>query len=244
MNRILVDEGLNEILTKKQDTITLDIKENINLLINDSKYKYIFNVYSADLNILCVLENKGNLDIEFNIKKGNVTFNSLNYNGEDEKISVFLTEEDSTINIYNSIVSKRSQNVDVNVYHNKSKTYSNIYNFGVTSSDGSILFNVTSKVDKGFKKCILNQDSKIISLNNENNNKINPILLIDEYDTEAKHSAFIGKFSDNELFYLQSRGIKKSDAYKLLLEGFLVGIMKIDDDEKKLLKEKMNNDWR
>lgn len=244
MNRILVDEGLDEIVTKNQDTIILDIKENINLLINDSKYKYIFNVYSADLNILSILENKGNIDIEFNIEKGNVIFNSLNYNGENEKINVFLNKEDSTINIYNSLISKKSQNVNVCIYHKSSKTYSNIYNFGVTSNDGSILFDIISKVDKGFKKCILNQDSKIISLNNENNNKINPILLIDEYDTEAKHSAFIGKFSDNELFYLQSRGIKKSDAYKLLLEGFLVGIMKISAEEKKLLKDKMNNDWR
>ena len=81
-------------------------------------------------------------------------------------------------------------------------------------------------------------------MNNYNDNEINPILLIDEYDTEAKHSAFIGKFNEQEVFYLQSRGIKKKDAYRLLLNGFLIGKMKITTEEKEFLQDKINNDWR
>jgi hypothetical protein len=46
-------------------------------------------------------------------------------------------------------------------------------------------------------------------------------LFIDEYDCIANHSAHIGKFSDEEMFYLNSRGINDNDAIKLLITGFL-----------------------
>jgi len=239
VNRILVDNNANN-----SDTITIDVNDNLNYLINNLKNKYIINVTNSNSNILMILENDKTLDITFNINNSSVVFNCINYNGNDENINVNLNEENSKVEIYNSVISKTKQHIKINTYHNKSKTYSNIYNFGSTKDDGSIIFDVISKVDKGNKKCILNQESKIISLNNYNDNEINPILLIDEYDTEAKHSAFIGKFNEQEVFYLQSRGIKKKDAYRLLLNGFLIGKMKITTEEKEFLQDKINNVWR
>lgn len=243
VNRILIDESL-DFTSKVNNILTVDIKENVNLLINSAKYDYIINCYKKNVNILTILENDSSLNIKINVYEGSVCFNSINYNGKNERISVNLNEEDSYINIYNSIISKTKQNIDVFVYHNKSKTYSNVYNAASTLLDGSVLFNVESKVFKGNKECILNQDSKIISLNDSNKNKVNPVLLIDEYDTEAKHSCFIGKFNSNEVFYLMTRGISKKQAYTLLLEGLLIGLMNVSDEEKEDLKEKLNEKWR
>lgn len=239
MNRIIVDN-----IIKNNDVINIDIKDNLNYLINDSKSKYIINVTNSESNILMILENNNKLDITFNISNSNVIFNCINYNGGNENIIVNLNEENSNIEIYNSVLSRKKQHIKVNTYHKNSKTNSNIYNFGSTKDGGSIIFDVISKVPKGNKKCNLNQESKIISLNNSNDNEINPILLIDEYDALAKHSAFIGKFKEQEVFYLQSRGIRKKDAYKLLLNGFLIGKMKITNEERQYLQDKINNDWR
>ena len=85
---------------------------------------------------------------------------------------------------------------------------------------------------------MVNQKSKIISNNEVNNNEINPILLIDEYDVDAKHSAFIGTFNKEELFYLKTRGITDKDASNLLLKGLLVGTLDIEDCVKEELIEK------
>ena len=41
-------------------------------------------------------------------------------------------------------------------------------------------------------------------------------------DVVASHSALIGKFSADEIFYLMSRGIAQTDAQKLLTKGFLL----------------------
>ncbi len=48
-----------------------------------------------------------------------------------------------------------------------------------------------------------------------------PDLEIKTDDVKCSHAASISKIPDTQLFYLQSRGIKRSDAEKLIVEGFL-----------------------
>ena len=82
-------------------------------------------------------------------------------------------------------------------------------------------------------------DSKITSL---------PILLIDEYDVEANHGASIGKMSDDDLFYLMSRGLNKTEAFLLMLEGIVnpfIQAIENEDLKKKALENisKMIGRW-
>ena len=231
VNRILLEDKL------------IDIKEDVNLLINNAG-KYTVNIYSSNVNILSILENSKDLSVEINIYGGLASYNSVSYNGMNEHIKVNLNKEESTININDSLISKNKQEVNISVYHNAPNTHSDVYNAASTIKDGSTLFNVVSKVYKGSKNCTVNQDSKIVSLNDTNKNRVNPVLLIDEYDSSARHSCFIGKFNEDEVFYMQSRGIKKKDAYNLLLNGFLIGKLNISEEEKDNLKEKLNNKWR
>lgn len=245
MNRILIGNSNNKIGVIKQDTIIIDIKENTNILIKDILFKkYLFNVYDAKLNVLIVNENKRDVNYEINIYKGNVSFNNLSYNSSDVKLDINLNKENSNILVYNSVISKKKQKYEISINHNKKLTNSNIYNNGVTKEDGSILFNVSSFVPKKSKDCVVNQNSKIITLNDTNDNEINPILLIDEFECEAKHAAFIGNFNQNELFYLMSRGLSKQEAMNLLINGLLIGTLDVCFNEKENLKKKLNDDWR
>ena len=56
----------------------------------------------------------------------------------------------------------------------------------------------------------------------DNNSKICPNMYIDLDDVIAKHASMIGKFNDDELFYLMSRGLTYKDSIKLLIKGFLI----------------------
>jgi Fe-S cluster assembly protein SufD len=44
-------------------------------------------------------------------------------------------------------------------------------------------------------------------------------------DVRCTHGATVGKIDQNEVFYLQTRGIPKVDAEKLIVEGFFDPIM-------------------
>ena len=57
------------------------------------------------------------------------------------------------------------------------------------------------------------------------------ILLIDNYDVVSNHAAYIGKFKDELLFYMMSRGISRDSAYHLLLNGFLIQSDSISFDQ-------------
>lgn len=117
-------------------------------------------------------------------------------------------------------IAGKTQKYDMMIYHNAKETTSNIINQGISHFDGKITFNITGVVPNGKTNCICKQQNRILNLN-DGKNQINPNLLIDEYNVEAQHGALIGKFEDEELFYLQSRGISKKEAYRLLIDGFL-----------------------
>ncbi len=117
-------------------------------------------------------------------------------------------------------ISTDTQKYDVLVYHNSSRTRSQIMNKGVNIKNGSLAFNVTGVVYNGIVDCEVDQNNRIITMN-ENLCNINPNLLIEENDVIANHAALIGKFDEEQIFYLMSRGIPKEEAIRLLTRGFL-----------------------
>lgn len=246
MNRIIVGSDINEIGNVKDDTLIINIKEDTNLLINNIFFrKCIINILKGKLNVLCILNENKDINFDINVFLGELSFNSISYNKINEEFNIRLNEENAKAHVYNSVISKKGlQKIKFNIIHNASNTLSDVYNCGTSSFDGSIKFDITSKVHRGNKNCFVNQDSKIISFNSCNENEINPVLLIDEYETEAKHSAFIGKLKEKDMFYLKSRGLSNKDAMTLLLNGFLVGSMDVSRDEKEMLKSKIIDDWR
>lgn len=245
MNRILIGSSNNELGVLKDNKIVIDISKDTNILIeNGNVYDYTFNVNNAKLNVLSIEEKDYDINYEINIRRGNVSFNSINYNKGNVSLTVNLDGEDSSINIHNSVIAKDKVDYEIRVNHNKKNTNSNIYNNAVTKCSGTVSFNVFSYAPKKSSGCLINQDSKIISLNEQNKNKINPVLLIDEYEVEARHAAFIGNFKEEELFYLQSRGLSVNEAKNLLLNGLLIGSLDVCFNEKENLKKKLNSEWR
>lgn len=145
---------------------------------------------------------------------------------------VHLNGRNACFNQVVKTIASGKEKYDMVVYHNAKKTESNLVNHGVTVEEGNIIFNVTSVVPQGKKECIVNQQNRIITTNQEEC-KISPNLLIDEYDVEANHAALIGKFQEEEIFYLQSRGINRQTAIEMLTKGFLCSMI----TEKTLLNE-------
>lgn len=246
MNRIVIDKEKKEVFDVRKNKVMINVNTDTYLFIDDNMYDhYIFNVNSSKLNVLCLFKNKIDAKFDFNLDGSNVCFNMVSYDSSSFCFNANLNNEKTDLKIYNSIISNsKNENIKININHNCSLTYSNVYNFGYTKKNGSICFDVSSKVKKGHKSCRVNQESKIIADNKTNNNVINPVLLIDEYDVEARHAAFIGEFNQDQIFYLKTRGLTNKDAKELLLDGLLFGMMAINMDEREFIKNKIKNDWR
>jgi Fe-S cluster assembly protein SufD len=51
-----------------------------------------------------------------------------------------------------------------------------------------------------------------------------PKLIINNHDTEASHSATVGQVDEEDLLYMNSRGIDEEQATNMLVEGFFVPV--------------------
>lgn len=208
--------------------VNIKIKEKINTTIyeqyidNNLKIK---NCYNIDKNCDVSIQ-------KFYCNNKIHQFDLINLNGENSKIKYLTKSINSEKNKYNLVIN-----------HNAKNTNSDVINNGINILNGQTHFDITGYVPKNIINCCLNQVNQIINFN-KNKCQINPILLIDENDVIANHSAFIGEFSEEQLFYLQSRGIKYEDAIKLLIKGFMLANLKLNSDNIGTIESKINEYWR
>ena len=97
--------------------------------------------------------------------------------------------------------------------------------------------------EQGNTSCIMDQNTKIMCFGDVNA-KIRPNMYIDEEDVEARHGSVIGRFSDDDIFYIMSRGISYKDAVMLLIRGFILSNLNLDDERKKEVIDIINNNYK
>ena len=214
MNKIFIDTknyNLNiennlvyEIHIQNDTDITISVLENINskinLFIKNSQVKItINNLENSDL-IVNQLAINSSISLNINLK----LHSKIRYN--------------------NSILTNIDSINDITINHLESNSEANIFANGINLSDNKFFFIIDGIVNKDSLNVVLDEKSKIINIG-EGNSKIIPNLIVNNQDVVANHSAFIGKFNDEEINYLKSRGISDKTAKKLLLISLLLGNM-------------------
>ena len=238
-NSFIIEKDTEFVLFNHVDEnvdFNLEVKNNANVRIIE--ICYLENNAVLNKNIVC--SENSNLEL--------VTFETGNENGwvnvktvldegsyiNNKKICLFNSEinEDEevylkgvngnyyTLNVYvNS--SNKKQNIDTTIYHQSSDTVSQLYNYGICKGTSVLNINTNGVVEKGAVRSDLKQKSKGVLLDLESSISANPLLQIDEYDCLASHGAGIGAIDEEDLYYLMSRGLTRSDAGKLIIAGFI-----------------------
>lgn len=196
-----------EYSTRKATKLNIKIKvmEDVTFELNEYRYGKNFKI-----------------QYQYNLLKNSETkvYKFYDVKGIKEMNMIYLLEEKAKIDYYFKTISNGCEKYNMMIYHQAPNTISNINNNGVNILKGNLTFNISSFVTEKNVSCDVLQNSRIINLT-DNKCQINPNLFIDEYDVSANHSAHIGKFNDEEMFYLNSRGIDKKTAENLLIVGFL-----------------------
>ncbi len=225
--------------------LLVNSEEEINNLVIEEDTELVFNFKDTSRDIYIVVEDNiclNIVDISFNTSnKINITlkndsrviYNKFSINSGDY-IYTLLDGEYSNVVINNSVVNNDDTKMKFVIEHNNTNTSSNLSNHGVNNSSGTLYFNVDSKINRSASLACADQENKIINLV-KGDSKILPNLLVDNYDVSASHSAYISDFDKESMFYLKSRGISDNEARRLLLEGFLIGNLDVDDETKKNL---------
>ena len=70
-----------------------------------------------------------------------------------------------------------------------------------------------------------------MTLSEEQSSEVIPLLLIDENEVKASHATTVGQPDENQLYYLQTRGLTRTQALGLLTIGYMMPITTVLDDE-------------
>lgn len=212
MNKIYIDTNHYELVIKE-----------------DTTYYLINNIDNLDLEIK-VLENKKGIVYLEAIKKkviiksrvednGSLLVNSL---GIDTSISSEITlNNNSILRFVNSIASNVDTINKITINQVGENSKAKYLASGVTLGSNKFHFLIDGIITKTARGSFLEEDSNIINLK-DGDSKIIPNMIINNEDVSANHSAYIGKIKNEDIYYLESRGIKRSEIEKILLKASLL----------------------
>ena len=161
----------------------------------------------------------------FTLKKDSVLkIDALNKESifNKEFIEVDLEETGCDVNISILNLGKKNDHLDNNILinHNAESCTSFQHVRNILDNDSSAVFNGKVIVSEGAQKTDSNQSNKNLLLSDTSNAYSNPQLEIYADDVSCGHGSTTGALNEDSIFYLRARGIKKSDAIKILIKAF------------------------
>jgi Fe-S cluster assembly protein SufD len=124
-------------------------------------------------------------------------------------------------------------------HHHARHTQSNTMVRGVLLDSSQATVDGMIKIDKDAQHTNAFLEQKILLLSPKARATAEPMLEIEANEVKASHAATVGKLDSEKLFYLQSRGLTKTQATKTLVSGFLRPVLdKITDPSQKTTIEK------
>ncbi|MCX8008588.1 MAG: Fe-S cluster assembly protein SufB [Patescibacteria group bacterium] len=110
--------------------------------------------------------------------------------------------------------------------HVASETSSQIISKSISKAGGRTSYRGLVRVEKGAKHCRSKVVCDALLLDEESRSDTYPDMQIYEKQVAIEHEATVSKIGDEQLFYLQSRGIPEGMAESMIVNGFIDPIVK------------------
>ena len=142
--------------------------------------------------------------------------------------SVYMMGKGARAEILSIAFANRSQHQDAGgkAIHGAPHTTSSITSKSISKSGGRAGYRGLVKVHKGAHGAKSNVICDALILDEDSRSDTYPVMEIDEEDAAISHEATVSKVSDEQLFYLQSRGISEAQAMMMIVNGFIEPIVK------------------
>jgi Fe-S cluster assembly protein SufB len=142
--------------------------------------------------------------------------------------SVFLMEPGAHGEILSLAFAGPGQHQDAGgkVVHVAPNTTSTIISKSISKGGGRTSYRGLVKVYPGAENAKSSVRCDALLLDQDSRSDTYPVMEIDEEQVTIQHEATVSKVGDEQLFYLQSRGIDETEAMKMIVNGFVEPIVK------------------
>ena len=118
------------------------------------------------------------------------------------------------------------QDAGAKIIHAAPKTTSSIFAKSISKDGGRSTYRGLLEVAKGAKEARSKVVCDALLLDEDSRSDTYPTIRIDENDADIGHEASVSKVGEEQLFYLQSRGLDEEEASKMIVNGFIEPVVK------------------
>lgn len=120
----------------------------------------------------------------------------------------------------------QTQDTGAKVIHQASNTSSRVVSKSISRGGGTCIYRGLLEIAPGADNCVSNVECDALLLDDQSRSDTVPVMKIKNPTATIAHEATAGKLSDEDLFYLQSRGLSEGEAASLIVNGFIDPIAK------------------
>jgi Fe-S cluster assembly protein SufB len=137
--------------------------------------------------------------------------------------SIYLRGKGATADIISVAVAGKGQHQDTGAkaVHLAPDTKSRIVSKSVSKDGGRATYRGNLKVAPGATNVVASVRCDALMLDDQSRSDTYPYIDIQEDDTSMSHEATVGRISQEQVFYLMSRGLTENEAQNLIVQGFL-----------------------
>ncbi len=208
MHKIKVEQ--NSLHLKEEEVVITEFLDSLKLIVSGTVYCAIPTFQSQTLEI--VLEENSHLTLEFFLELQNTKNKICILNGENSQLDLHYSCKYSGENEF------RIEN-RIKTNHNR-----NVILIRGVDNEGTLFVHAVGDILEDTKDNAYLEDIKVIT-SHQNSIKIKPDLKVSSNAVLASHNATIGPIEENELFYLESKGLDEATSSSLIKDGFLKGII-------------------
>jgi Fe-S cluster assembly protein SufB len=112
------------------------------------------------------------------------------------------------------------------IIHAAPRTSSSIFSKSISKDGGRATYRGLLEVADGATEARSKVVCDALLLDEDSRSDTYPTIRIDENDADVGHEATVSKIGDEQIFYLQSRGLDEEEASKMIVNGFIEPVTK------------------
>jgi Fe-S cluster assembly protein SufB len=120
----------------------------------------------------------------------------------------------------------QNQDTGTKVYHLAKNTKSIVRSKSISQGGGVTSYRGLIHIKNNAKNCKSHVECDALMMDNISQSNTFPYMDVKENDVDLGHEATVGKISDEQLFYLMSRGLSQEQASQMIVSGFIEPIVK------------------
>ncbi|UJA19645.1 Fe-S cluster assembly protein SufB [Thermoleophilia bacterium SCSIO 60948] len=142
--------------------------------------------------------------------------------------AIYLLGEEAHGEILSIAFAGEGQHQDAGgkIIHAAPRTTSSIFSKSISKDGGRATYRGLLEVAKGAEQSKSKVVCDALLLDEHSRSDTYPTIRIDENDANIGHEASVSKVGEDQLFYLQSRGLDEEEASKMIVNGFIEPITK------------------